>query len=117
MDCLINLFISDVSRDVSYDVSCDVSCDVSYDVSCDFSCDVSCEASCDVVYVSYDVSLEDSGDDSHGILNVNGAHSIARPTDAWSVNKCALRYDPVYASTTRVSAVLVCAGRTACVVH
>ena len=77
------------------------------------------EASCDVVYVSYDVSLEDSGDDSRGILNdaVNGAHSIARPTDAWSVNKCSLRCDPVYASTTRVSAVLVCAGRTACVVH
>lgn len=71
------------------------------------------------MYVSYDVSLEDSGDDSRGILNgaVSGAHSIARPTDACSVNKCALRCDPVYASTTHVSAVLVCAGRTACVVH
>lgn len=71
MDCLTNLFISNVSRDVS--------------------CDVSCEASCDVVYVSYDVSLEDSGDDSRGIPNdaVNGAHSIARPTDARSVNVCA----------------------------
>lgn len=43
------------------------------------------------MYVSYDVSLEDSGDDSRGILNdaVNGAHSITRPTDARSVNECA----------------------------